>query len=217
MHGAFTDGTSWRRVIPMVKRAGLDVISVQLPLDTLGRDVAFTERALDLAEAPVVLVGHDWGGMVITDAGLHPKVKSLVYVAAYIPDAGQTLVEASRCVPEAPYVSCLQRDARGYVKLSEEGVLKFLAPDLPRAEQELVAATQGAISSAAFMQPVTRAAWRNRPSFVLVTTNDLIVPPELQRDRAKKIMAPTYEVASSHMVTLSHPEAVAKLILDASR
>jgi pimeloyl-ACP methyl ester carboxylesterase len=85
VHGAFADGTSWRRVIPMVKKAGLDVISVQLPLDTLDRDVAFTERAVDLAEAPVVLVGHDWGGMDVTEAGLHPKVKSLVYIAAYIP------------------------------------------------------------------------------------------------------------------------------------
>jgi pimeloyl-ACP methyl ester carboxylesterase len=217
VHGAFADGTSWRPVIPMVKKAGLDVISVQLPLDTLDRDVAFTERALDLAEAPAVLVGHDWGGMVVTEAGLHPKVKSLVYIAAYIPDAGQSLIDTSRGYPELRYQAYLQRDARGYVKLSNEGVFQYLAADLPRSEQEIVAATQGSIYSAAFMQPVTRAAWRMRPSFVLVTTNDSIVPPQLQRDQAKRAGAPTYEVASSHMVTLSHPEAVAKVILDASR
>jgi pimeloyl-ACP methyl ester carboxylesterase len=201
----------------MVKRAGLKVISVQLPLETLDQDVAFTQRAIELAEGPLVLVGHDWGGVVITEAGCHAKVKSLVYVAAFIPDAGQSLLDVSNCHPEAPILQCFQRDAGGYVRLSDEGVSKHLASDIPRSEQEIVAATQGSIGSAAISQAVTRAAWRERPSFVLITMNDSLVSPQIQRDQASKISATSLEVASSHVVTLSHPEAVAKLILDAAR
>ncbi|MEJ0008274.1 MAG: alpha/beta hydrolase [Steroidobacteraceae bacterium] len=217
VHGAFADGTSWRRVIPMVKRAGLNVISVQIPLETLEQDVAFTQRAIELSEGPIVLVGHDWGGVVITEAGCSSKIKSLVYVAAFIPDAGQSLLDIVKCSAESPVSKFIQRNGDGYVRLSDEGVFMHLAPDLPRSEQEIVAATQGSIREGAISQAITRTAWRDRPTFVLVTTNDSLVSAQLQRDQARRISAISCEVASSHLVTLTHPEAVSRLILDAAR
>ena len=216
VHGAFADGTCWQRVIPLLQKAGLKVIAVQNPLDSLENDVAFTHRALELAEGPVVLVGHSWGGVVITQAGLHEKVKSLVYVAAFIPDVGQLLVDTKKNYADPPGQAFIAKDAAGFLRISDEGVFKHFAADLPRAEQAIVAATQGAFSKAV-VQPVTQAAWRAHPSFVLVTTNDTIASPQMQRDQVKKIGATSAEVASSHVAMLSHPEAVAKLILDAAK
>ena len=217
VHGAFADGTSWQRVIPLLKKAGLKVIAVQNPLDTLENDVAFANRALDLAEGPVVLVGHSWGGVVITEAGLHEKVKSLVYVAAFVPDVGQSLVDAKKNYPDPPGQAFIVKDAKGFLKFSDEGVFNYFAADLPREEQEILAATQGAFSSTAVRQPVSNAAWRKKPSFVVVTTNDMVASPQMQRDQVERMGATSVEVASSHVVMLSHPEAVAKLILDAAK
>src|SRR5262245_3125367 len=171
VHGAFADGTSWQRVIPLLRKAGLQVIAVQNPLDALENDVAFTNRALDLAEGPVVLVGHPWGGVVITEAGLHEKVRSLVYVAAFVPDVGQSLVDTKKDYPDPPGQAFIVKDSQGFLKFSEEGVFNYFAADLPRSEQEIVAATQGTFSSTAIRQPVSTASWRRRPSFVVVTTN----------------------------------------------
>jgi len=217
VHGAFADGTCWHKVIPQLKRAGLSVIAVQNPLDSLEEDVAFTNRALDIAQGPVVLVGHSWGGVVITQAGVHEKVKSLVYVAAYTPDVGQALVDTLKGYPDPPGRTSFMKDSKGYLKLSDEGVFKFFAPDLPRVEQEIIAATQGAYNSVAPTQKVTAAAWRKNPSYVLVSANDAIAPPEMQRERAKLLNAKVVEVASSHVAMLSHPDEVVKLILEAAK
>ena len=217
VHGAFADGSSWQKVIPLLKKAGLTVVAVQHPLDSVDNDVAFTTRALDIAEGPVVLVGHSYGGVVITQAGVHDKVKSLVYIAAHMPDAGQSLSDVAKNYPPAAGRPFIHADSKGYLKVSDEGVFKHFAADLPRAEQEIVAATQGAFNSAATMQPVTKAAWKNLPSYVLVASNDTIIPPEMQRDRAKHIRATVVEVPSSHVAMLSHPEAVARLILQAAK
>jgi len=217
VHGAFADGSSWAKVIPLLKKAGLKVIAVQNPLDSLEHDVAFTNRALDLAEGPVVLVGHSWGGVVITEAGLHEKVKSLVYVASYAPDVGQSLVDTVKGYPEAPGQAFFVKDAKGFFRISDEGVFKHFAADLTPAEQEVVAATQGAFSSTAVVTPVTKAAWKKVPTFVVVSGNDTINPPQMQRDQVKKLDARSVEVASSHVVMLSHPDVVAKMILEAAR
>ena len=115
VHGAFADGSSWSKVTPILEKAGLDVIAVQNPLESLKGDVAFTNRAIDRAQGPVVLVGHSWGGMVITEAGVHDKVKSLVYVAAYAPDAGQSLGAAAKLdTYPAPGIAALKKDDAGY-------------------------------------------------------------------------------------------------------
>jgi pimeloyl-ACP methyl ester carboxylesterase len=217
VHGAFADGSSWQRVIPLLKEAGLKVIAVQNPLDSLENDVAFTNRALDLAEGPVVLVGHSWGGVVITQAGLHPKVKSLVYVASYAPDVGQSLLDTVKNYPEPAGQAFFVKDSQGYFRISDEGVFKHFAADLPIEQQVVVAATQGAFSSKAIQEPVTIAAWHKVPSYAVVTTNDTINPPQMQRDQAKRLNAKAVEVASSHVAMLSHPEVVAKVILDAAK
>lgn len=217
VHGAFADGSSWQKVIPLLLKAGLKVVAVQNPLESLESDVAATNRALDLAEGPVVLVGHSWGGVVITEAGVHEKVKSVVYAAAYTPDVGQSLVDTLKGYPEPAGRKGYAPDSKGYLKLSDDGVFTYFAPDLSRAEQEIVAATQGTYNRIAPTQPVTKAAWRKNPAFVLVSGNDLIIPPEMQRERAKLIKATVAEVPSSHVVMLSHPDAVARMILEAAR
>ena len=217
VHGAFADGTSWHKVIPLLRKTGLKVIAVQNPLDSLENDVAFTTRAIDTAEGPVVLVGHSWGGVVITQAGLHEKVKSLVFVSAYAPDVGQSLLDAVKNYPPTPGSNYFVKDAKGYLKLSDEGVFNHFAADLPRPEQELVAATQGAFHSSAPATVVTRAAWHKVPSFVAIAANDSIAPPQMQRDQALRLKAKSIELSSSHVAMLSHPEAVAKLIIEAAK
>jgi pimeloyl-ACP methyl ester carboxylesterase len=152
VHGAFADGSSWSKVIPLLKNEGLKVIAVQNPLDTLENDVAFTDRAIAIAEGPVVLVGHSYGGVVITQAGVNPKVHSLVYVAAYAPDVGQSLLDTQKPYPDAPGRPFMKDDA-GYLKFTDEGVFNYFAADLPRAEQELIAATQGAFGTKAISPP----------------------------------------------------------------
>src|SRR5262250_2029888 len=143
VHGAFADGSSWEKVIPHLEKAGLKVVAVQNPLDSLENDVAATKRAIRDAEGPVVLVGHSWGGVVITEAGSDDKVRSLVYVAAYAPDAGQSLESASAKYPAPESLKTFVKDADGYLKISDDGIKKFFAADLKPEEQNVVAATQG--------------------------------------------------------------------------
>ena len=217
VHGAFADGSSWSKVIPILERAGLKVVAVQNPLDSLENDVAFTNRAIASAEGPVVLVGHSYGGVVITQAGLADKVKALVYVAAYAPDVGQSLADTAKPYPASPGQATFVKDDQGFLKISDDGIFKYFAPDLPRPEQVVVAATQGAFSLKAVNAPVTVAAWHKVPSFMVITTNDEIASPQMQRDEAKRMNAKSVEVASSHVAMLSHPDVVARLIIDASK
>jgi pimeloyl-ACP methyl ester carboxylesterase len=217
VHGAFADGSSWNKVIPLLKKAGLKVVAVQNPLDTLENDVAFTERAIADAEGPVVLVGHSYGGAVITQAGVNPKVHSLVYVAAYAPEVGQSVLDTQKPYPDAPGRPFIVKDDAGYLKFTDEGIFDYFAPDLPRSERALIAATQGAFGVKAVSTPVTQAAWHTVPSFEVVSTNDKVIPPQLQRDQVKRLKATAVEVAASHVVMLSHPDVVAKLIVEAAK
>jgi pimeloyl-ACP methyl ester carboxylesterase len=217
VHGAFADGSSWNKVIPLLKKAGLKVVAVQNPLDTLENDVAFTTRAIADAEGPVVLVGHSYGGAVITQAGVNPKVHSLVYVAAYAPEVGQSVLDTQKPYPDAPGRPFIEKDDAGFLKFTDEGVFNYFAPDLPRDEQELIAATQGAFGVKAVSTPVTQAAWHTVPSFELVSIDDKVIQPQLQRDQVKRLKATAVEVASSHVVMLSHPDVVAKLIIEAAK
>lgn len=217
VHGAFADGSSWSKVIPLLEKAGLHVIAVQNPLDSLDGDVAVTKRAIAAAQGPVVLVGHSWAGAVISEAGVNDKVRSLVYVAAYAPDDGQSVFDSVKGYPDMPGQASFVKDADGYVKVSDEGISKFFAPDLPRADQKLVAATQGALNIKALSQPVPHAAWHQVPSYVVVAANDQIISPQLQRDQAKRLHAHSIEVPSSHVAMLTYPKAVAELIIKAAQ
>jgi len=217
VHGAFADGSSWQKVIPLLERAGLKVIAVQNPLESLESDVAFTKRAIRDAEGPVVLVGHSWGGVVITEAGDAPKVKSLVYVAAYAPDVGKSLVDVASKYPAQESRKTYIKDEDGFLKISDDGIARYFAAGLPPEEQRLVAAVQGRLHANATTTPVSHAAWRDKPSFMVVATEDQIIAPELQRDQVKSAKAEMVEVPSGHVAMLSHPKEVADLIVRAAQ
>ena len=217
VHGAFADGSSWQKVIPLLAKAGLKVIAVQNPLDSLENDVAFTKRTIKEAEGPVVLIGHSWGGVVITEAGNDPKVKSLVYVAAYAPDTGQSLRDLISKYPPSEGRKAFLKDDEGYLRLSDEGVAKYFAPDLTPNEQKLIAAVQGRYHERTFTASVSKAAWRDKPTFIVISTKDQVNAPQIQKDQAKLAKATAIEVPGSHVVMLSHPKQVADHIIRAAK
>ncbi|NIF21467.1 alpha/beta fold hydrolase [Candidatus Pantoea multigeneris] len=212
VHGAFADGSSWDRVIPQLEAKHYQVISVQLPLTSLQDDVAATQRAIDRAQGDVVLVGHSWGGTVITQAGDNSKVKSLVYIAAFAPEAGQSTAALADSYPAPAGSAALAKTAEGFLYLPPPALAKNFAPDLPAAQQKLLAATQGPIRAAAFGDKVTQAAWQHKPSWYLVSTQDRMINPALEQAMAKKIHAHTETIPSSHVSMLSHPDSVAHII-----
>lgn len=216
VHGAFADGSSWHKVIPHLEKAGLKVVAVQNPLDSLENDVAAAKRAIRNVEGPVVLVGHSWAGVVITEAGQDDKVKSLVYVAAYAPDKGESLQSTASKYPPLEGRKTFVKDADDYLRISDEGIRTYFAPDLTPEEQSVVAATQGPFHVRNATAPVSRAAWREKPAFMVVAAKDAIISPELQRDQVKAAKATAIEVPSSHVAMLSFPKEVAELIVKAA-
>lgn len=216
VHGAFADGSGWDKVIPLLQAKGLDVVSVQNPLSSLADDVAATRRVLDAQKGPVVLVGHSWGGVVISEVGIHERVKSLVYVAAFAPSAGQSAAELGKGYPTPPGSDFIVPDKEGFLTLSPEGMAKHFAQDLPAAETRLMAATQGPISAKSFEERVTAAAWRTKPSWYVLTQQDHMIDPGLQKDMAEKISAHIVKLPSSHVPQLSKPVQVANAIFAAA-
>ena len=217
VHGAFADGSSWGKVISLLLAKELNVIAVQLPLTSLADDVAATKRALAKMNGPVLLVGHSWGGMVITEAGNDPKVTGLVYVAAFVPDAGQTLENLTKDYPASPAGAEFRQDAAGFLTLSPKGIDSFFVPDLPAGERQLVYATQGPWMGKNFVAKPTQAAWKTKPSWAVVASDDLMIHPDQQRDQARRIKATTIEVKSGHAPMLSQAGKVAAFILDAAQ
>src|ERR1700747_1355356 len=216
VHGAFADGSSWQKVIPILEKAGLKVVAVQNPLDSLENDVAATKRAIKDAEGPVVLVGHSWAGVVITEAGSDDKVKSLVYVAAYAPDKGESVHSASSKYPDPESLKTFVKDPDGYLTISEEGIKRYFAADLSPEEQAVVAATQGPFHIRTLTAPVSQAAWREEPTFMVVGTQAAIITPQMERDQVKAAKATAIEVPSSHVAMLSFPKEVSELIIKAA-
>lgn len=217
VHGAFADGSSWHKVIPQLEKAGLKVIAVQNALQSLENDVATTRRAIRDAEAPVVLVGHSYGGIVITEAGNDPKVGALVYVAAYAPDSGEAQSHIASRYPQQESRAEYIRDEDGFLRISDAGISRYFAPDLTAGEQKLVTAVQGRLHARTLTTPVVRAAWRDKPTFMAVATNDAIIPPQLQKDQVERSRAMSIEVPSSHVAMLSFPERISELIIRAAR
>jgi pimeloyl-ACP methyl ester carboxylesterase len=217
VHGAWADGSSWAKVIPLLEKAGLNAVAVQNPLTSFDDDVAATKRAIALADGPVILVGHSWGGVVITEAGADPKVAGLVYVAAFAPDVGVPVGELGKGFPEPPGLAELRPDAQGYLTMTTKGVMESFAPDLPVEQRKIIAATQGATNSSVFGAKVSNAAWKEKPSWYVVAANDRMISPDLERKHAATIKANTITLQSSHVAMLSHPAEVAKLIIAAAR
>ena len=215
VHGAFADGSDWAKVIPLLQAKGIKVTAVQNPLTSLADDAAAARRAIDSQPGKVVLVGHSWGGTVITEAGQHDKVASLVYVAAFAPDAGKSTAETGEGYPAAPGSKRFVADREGFLSLPEAAMREDFAQDVPAAQAAVMTATQGPIQARAFTEKVSVPAWKTRPSWFIVSTQDRMIDPGLQRAMAKKAGARMTELAASHVPQQSRPAEVAAVILEA--
>jgi pimeloyl-ACP methyl ester carboxylesterase len=204
VHGLFADGSSWSEVIPRLQAAGLNVTSVQNPLTTLPEAVASAERVLARQDGPTVLVGHSFSGMIVTEAGVHPNVSALVYVAARAPDAGEDYTALAKTYPTPPASAGIVLDG-DEGRLSEEAFLRDFAGDLPEAKAKVLYAVQEPFHKALLTGKTTHAAWRSKPSYYAVSTEDRTINPDLERFMAKRMGAQTIEVKASHLSLISHP------------
>lgn len=216
VHGAFADGSSWSKVIPILQAKGFNVISVQNPLTSLEDDVAATRRALAQMDGPILLVGHSYGGMVITEAGNDPKVAGLLYVCALIPDDGQSVVDVTGAFSPGPGSAEFKQDASGFLSLSSKGINDHFAQDLAAGTRSVLFATQTPWAARATTDKVSKAAWKTKPSWCIIGTDDHMVPTDLARAEAKMIKATTIELKSSHVPMLSEPHKVAMFIIRAA-
>ncbi len=215
VHGLFADGSSWSEVIPHLQAAGLNVTSVQNPLTTLPDAVAAAQTVLARQDGPTVLVGHSFSGMIVTEAGLDPKVSALVYVAARAPDAGEDYAALAKRFPTPPAsAGVVFNGDEG--RLTEEAFLRDFAGDIPQAKAKALFAVQEPFHKALLMGKTTQAAWRSKPSFYAVSTEDRTIDPGLERFMAKRMGAKTIEVKSSHLSLISHPREISDLILEAA-
>jgi len=216
VHGLFADGSSWSEVIARLQATGLNVTSVQNPLTTLPEAVAAAERVLDRQDGPTVLVGHSFSGMIVTEAGVHPHVTALVYVAARAPDAGEDYGALAKRFPTPPASAGVVFDG-DEGRLDEAAFLRDFAGDLPEAKARVLYAVQQPFQKALLTGKTTRAAWRTKPSYYAVSTQDRTIDPDLERFMAKRMGAKTIEVTASHLSLISHPEEITELIMEATR
>ena len=215
VHGAWADGSSWSEVIPILQAAGLHVTAVQNPLSSLADSVEATKRALAEQDGPTVLVAHSWGGTVISETGMDPKVSALVYVAARGPDAGEDFVALSGKFPTGPVRAGIQ-EHDGFTKLSEDSFLKYFANGVEPTKAEVLYAVQEPTAVSLFAGRTTVAAWRSRPSWYAVSKQDQTINPDLERFLAKRMNATTVELDAGHLSLVSHPKEIADLILAAA-
>ena len=215
VHGLFADGSSWSEVIARLQATGLNVTSVQNPLTTLPEAVASTQRVLARQGGPTVLVGHSFSGMIVTEAGMHPNVSALVYVAARAPDAGEDYAALAKTFPTPPASAGIVFDG-DEGRLSEAAFLRDFAGNLPEAKAKLLYAVQEPFQKALLTGKTTQAAWRSKPSFYAVSTEDRTINPDLERFMAKRMGAKTIEVKASHLSLISHPDEITRLILEAA-
>lgn len=216
VHGAFADGSSWAKIIPLLQAKGYNVSAVQNPLTSFEDDVAAAKRAIALMDGPVLLVGHSYGGMVVTEAGNDPKVTGLVYVCALVPNDGQSATDVVGPYPPSPGNLEFQQDAAGFLSLSSKGIHSHFAQDLSTAEKKVIYATQTPWSVKATVTKISRAAWKDKPSWFVIGLDDQMVPLPLQRAEAKMINATTLELKASHVPMLSQPNKVAAFIISAA-
>ncbi|HEY1897164.1 MAG TPA: alpha/beta hydrolase, partial [Terracidiphilus sp.] len=197
VHGAWADGSSWNKVILLLQAKDLPVVAVQIPLTSIEDDVTATYRIIADTEGPIILVGHSWGGMAVTQAGVDPKVAALVYVSAFAPDVGESGSSLISAHPTPPALSTMVTDSAGFVYQTIDGVLKNIAPDVPAAEARALAVTQRRLAGKAFGQTVSVAAWKSKPSWFIVTPDDRVVSAELQAAEARRMEARTTVLQSS--------------------
>ena len=217
VHGAFADGSSWSKVIPILQRDGYTVIAVQNPLTSLAADVETTKRVVDEQTGPVVLVGHSYGGAVITAAAASSaNVKALVYVAAFAPEVGEPIGAFGERYP-TQFGTGLRPGKAGFLYIDPAKFHELLAADVPVTETRVAAATQKPIIGGVFGASVDQAAWKTIPSWYLVSQDDKAINPDLERFYAKRMNATVTEIKSSHQSLISHPKEVARVIEQAAK
>lgn len=218
VHGAFVDGSSWNGVIAKLQQKGYHVSSVQNPLTSLADDVAATRRVLARQNGPTILVGHSWGGVVITEAGANsPTVAGLVYVAAIAPDLHESTQDLMKRGPSMPAGQAIMPDGNGFLWLDRTKYHAEFAADVPENLTRVLATAQVPIAAKAFGETVSQVAWREKPSWYVLTTKDHAVSPDLQKLMADRMGAKIVPVASSHLAPVSHAGAIADAIDRAAR
>jgi pimeloyl-ACP methyl ester carboxylesterase len=216
VHGAFVDQTSWKPVADILTKKGYNVTLVKNPLTSLGADVDATKQALARQDGRTVLVGHSWAGVVITEAGDDPKVSALVYVSAFAPDVGESLATLANGGPATEGGKAIHPDAKGNLYIDPKVFPSAVAADLPPRIAESLANSQLPLNHTAFEAPVDIAAWRDKPTFYVISTKDKVIAPEAQKLFATRIKAQTTEVAGSHASLVVHAKEVAAAIEQAA-
>ena len=216
VHGAFADGSGWENVFNILSAKGYHVTMVQNPLTSLEDDVTATNNALDKQDGPVVLVGHSWGGSVITQAGAHTKVASLVYVAAFAPQVGESTLDLVKTAPPSPYNGILPPDAKGLIYYDEAKFHKGFAADVSEQKAKFMFASHAPISIKAFITPLTIAAWKTKPSYAIVATEDNSISPLIERNMYKRSGSVVTEIKGSHVLFISKAKEVAAVIESAA-
>ncbi|MFS2150690.1 alpha/beta hydrolase [Rhizobium sp. Rhizsp42] len=216
VHGAFVDQTSWKPVADILTKKGYNVTLVENPLTSLDADVAATKEALAKQTGKTVLVGHSWGGVVITQAGDDPKVSALVYVSAFAPDKGESLAALAKGGPATEGTAAIHPDDKGNLYIDPKVFPSAVAADLPAKIAESLANSQLPLNVTAYTAPVTVAAWHDKPNFYVISTKDKTVAPEAQKMFAGRIKAKTTEVAGSHASLVVHAKEVAAVIEEAA-
>jgi pimeloyl-ACP methyl ester carboxylesterase len=217
VHGAFASESSWDKVASLLRKKGFHVTEVDNPLTSLEDDLAATRKVLAAQKGATVLVGHSWGGVVIGEAGDSPKVKALVYVAAFAPDKGESVQELSANGPPTEGLKVVHPDAKGFLSVDPTAFPHVFAADVPPEEAARLANSQKPISAAAFATKATVAAWQMKPTYYAISANDLMVPPQAEAFFAQRMKAKTVTLQSSHASPVSHPEAIAALIEQAAK
>jgi pimeloyl-ACP methyl ester carboxylesterase len=216
VHGAWADGSSWSKIIPLLQAKGLNVTAVQNPLTSIADDVAATHRIINAQDGPVLLAGHSYGGAVITEAGNNPKVSGLFYVAAFAPDEGETLGGLASKFPATPAFSEIHPIEDGFLLLTPKGIREDFAQDLSLSEKNILLATQGATHGAILSTPIKTAAWHTKPSWFVIASNDRSISPEQEISTAKRMGAKTLTLPTSHVAMLAQPEKVADFMVEAA-
>lgn len=216
VHGAFADGSGWKALYTVLTQKGYNVTVAQNPLTSLEDDVAATKVVLDKQDSPAILVGHSWGGAVITEAGNHPKAAALVYVAAFQPGDGESALQWLQTAPPVPENGVLPPDDKGIVYYDKAKYHAGFCADISKEEADFMYASQGAFYAKGFITPITHAAWKDKPAYGLVATEDKSIAPEIQRNMYKRSNTRVTEIKGSHVIFMSQPDAVAKVIIEAA-